>query len=77
MEIGDYAFRNCKSLKRIYLPESIEVIPQKCFCDSGLEEIVIPRKVKKIIGAFQRCENLRSVVFEHGSELTEIGNYAF
>ena len=44
---------------------------------------MIPRKVKKIVGdgdyagAFQCCWNLRSVVFEQGSELTEIGEKAF
>ena len=49
-EIENYAFRDCSSLKRISLPENIEEIPQGCFCGSGLEEIVIPRKVKKIVG---------------------------
>ena len=44
---------------------------------------MIPRKVKKIggngyfNGAFEYCRNLRSVVFEKGSELTEIGDSAF
>ena len=44
---------------------------------------MIPRKVKKIVGAddylgaFQNCEDLWSVTFEKGSELTEIGNNAF
>ena len=44
---------------------------------------MVPRNVKKIIGtnnnfgAFQDCKNLRSVVFEQGSELTEIGEKAF
>ena len=70
-------------MKHISLPESIEEIPQGCFCDSGLEEVVIPQNVKKIIGigdyvgAFQDCENLRNVAFEQDSELTEIGNNTF
>ena len=82
-EIGIDAFRGCSSLKRISLPESIEEIPQGCFYKSGLEEIVIPRNVKKISSgnsyssAFSNCENLRSVVFEQGSELTEISKYTF
>ena len=49
-----------------------------------LEEIVVPRKVKRIVssnyyfdGAFKFCKNLRSVVFEPGSELTEICNRKF
>ena len=82
-EIGTDVFRYCSSLKRISLPENIEEIPQGCFCGSGLEEIVIPRKVKKIVGvddyhgAFRDCKNLRNVIFKQGSELTEIGNWAF
>ena len=82
-KIGNGAFCGCANLKRIFLPENIEEIPQGCFCISGLEDIVIPRKVKRIVGngnytgAFYSCENLRSVVFEQGSELVEIGNRAF
>ena len=70
-------------MKRISLPENTEEIPPGFFCYSGLEEIVIPRNVKKIVdggilyGAFCSCENLRSVTFEKGSDLTEIGNNAF
>ena len=70
-------------MTHISLPENIEEIPQGCFYESGLEEIVIPRKMKKIgstgdyAGVFEYCENLRSVVFEPGSELTEIGDNAF
>ena len=82
-EIGEYAFRYCSSLKHISLPKNIEEIHKSCFYDSGLEEIVIPRNVKKIVendyfdGVFSNCRNLRSVVFEQGSELTEIGERAF
>ena len=38
---------------------------------------MIPRKMKKIVGAFQGCKNLQSVIFEQGSELTEISDNAF
>ena len=76
-EIGEYAFLCCDNLKRISLPENIEVVPKGCFCASELEEIVIPRKVKKIGCAFYNCKNLRRVVFEQGSELAEIGSFAF
>ena len=33
--------------------------------------------MKKIVGAFQGCKSLRSVIFEQGSELVEIGNWTF
>ena len=71
-------------MTHISLPENIEEIPEGCFSYSGLEEIVIPRKVKKIVGgdnyyagAFQDCESLQSIVFEQDSELMEIGNKEF
>ena len=82
-KIGEWAFRECNNLKQISLPENIEEIPSGCFYKSGLEEIVVPRKVKKIGGyyffggAFQGCENLQNIIFDQGSELTEIGDRAF
>ena len=49
-EIQKGAFSNCNSLKHIFLPENIEEIHEGCFNKSGLEEIMIPRKVKEIGG---------------------------
>lgn len=43
------SFQNCKALKSITLPSTVEVIPNSCFegCTS-LEEIIIPETITKI-----------------------------
>ena len=45
---------------------------------SGITSIVIPASVTKIdTYAFHNCANLTSVTFEDGSQVSNIGNYAF
>ena len=74
-------FWGCTSLKEISLPEGLESIGWGCFKGSGLEEITIPKSVKRIdgeyvnghyYGAFYECTSLRKVVFQEGSELKEL-----
>lgn len=45
VEIGDGAFQNCKSIKKIGLPQSIKRIGDNAFRESGLVEINIPESV--------------------------------
>ena len=55
------------------MPEGLEKIGWGCFKGSGLEEIIIPKSVKKIEWiAFSQCKNLQRVVFQEGSELREL-----
>lgn len=42
------AFQDCKNLKKIELPGELESIGLLCFCDSGLEEIELPRSLNLI-----------------------------
>lgn len=43
------SFQNCKALKSITLPSTVEVIPNSCFKDcTSLEEIIIPETITKI-----------------------------
>ena len=66
-------FYECTSLKNIDLPEGMESIGEGCFWESGLEEINIPKSVKKIEkSVFSECKSLQKVVFEKGSELKEL-----
>ena len=44
-KIGKLAFWNCISLKKINLPEELELIGNWCFFESGFEEISIPNSV--------------------------------
>ena len=78
-------------MKEINLPESLETIKQLCFCNSGIEEITIPKNVKTIeggveydekyrethYGAFLECRNLQKIVLQDGTKLTEIQESAF
>lgn len=63
------AFRDCKKLKRIRLPDSLETIRWGCFASSGLEEIVLPKSVKNVASvAFGACEQLQHVQLNEGLE---------
>jgi hypothetical protein len=53
-------------------------IEEQAFAETGLIEIVIPALVEVLgNGCFQECIQLRSVIFESGSRLREIGTNAF
>ena len=70
------AFRECKNLKNIVLPERLEYVGKYCFEESALESIRLPRALKIVDeDAFRCCENLRSVEFSEGLE--KIGLFAF
>jgi hypothetical protein len=76
--IPNMLFRLCRTLKAVYLPDSITSIGSMAFQSSGITEIVIPPSVTEIGGeAFQDCHNLRYVYFSKNSGLTNIGNYTF
>ena len=64
-EIDDRAFKSCKNLRKITLPNSLKRIGAKAFlkCES-LEEIVIPEGVESIgEDCFCECENLQKGKF--------------
>ena len=71
------AFRNCRGLKNVIFPSSLEFIGDDAFqgC-SGLQSIEIPNSVTKInSGAFEGCSNLKEIVLPNG--LKEIGYRIF
>lgn len=60
--IDNYAFNNCKSLKRIDLPESVEDLRTYVFQQSGIETMYIPKNVRSIGEyLFYGCNSLVSV----------------
>ena len=73
--IGGGAFRECKNLKQITLPPSLEKIALYAFKNSGIESIELPKTVKEIgEGAFEYSA-LKEIT---GLENVEyIGNRAF
>ncbi|MBR1765313.1 MAG: leucine-rich repeat protein [Ruminococcus sp.] len=75
--LGQYLFYNCKSIKEVQLPESLEEIDVCSFghC-TALESIEIPTGVTRIDNrAFYNCENLSNVQLDN--KLEYIGGAAF
>lgn len=75
--IGDGAFTNCMSLKRITIPSTVTLIGSNAFKNCyGLRELGIPNSVEEIgAGAFESCCNVISMVIP--SSVKEIGEGAF
>lgn len=74
-EIGDYAFRNCRSLQ-IILPETVTTIGQGAFTASQITTIEIPDKVGIVpYGCFQQCRQLTSIFL--GTATNYLSEYCF
>lgn len=75
--IGEDAFKGCKEITSITIPDGVTTIKEWAFADcEALKSIVIPDSVTTIEGwAFSRCKALLSVVIP--SRLTTIENGTF
>jgi len=73
--IDTYAFQNFKTVKNIYIPDSVTSIERKAFTGcSSLEELTIPSSVTYIGDcAFENCNSLTSLVVPKIRE--KIGQY--
>lgn len=69
--IGMNAFRNCKSLNSINIPETVRYIGNQAFREcSSLKRLVIPGSVKAVYPlAFADCTGLEQVTFTGDTEL--------
>ena len=71
-------FSSCSSLRHVLLGEGLEVISKQCFQESGVEELVVPSKLRTIDEcAFWKCGSLKSVSFGADSALEDVGVRAF
>ena len=58
----------CANLKTVALPLGLEIIPEGCFLESGINRIMIPDSVKTIQeNAFADCKQLQEVLFTANS----------
>ena len=75
--IGDEAFRECKGLTSVIIPNSVTSIGKEAFYGcSGLTSVTIPNSVTSIGSyAFYECYGLPSVTIPNS--VTSIGDYAF
>jgi len=72
--IGYDVFTNCPNLEEVYLPDSIDRIPD--FSGSGLKAITLPSTITKIEDyTFSDCNNLEEIEIPNG--VLEIGSHAF
>ena len=77
-ELPEGAFEGCCALKAVALPKTVTVIKRNSFANSGIAAITIPKSVGVIEErAFDRAGDLAIVMFEEGSELRQIGSWAF
>lgn len=65
--IDDSGFKNCTTLKRLILPDSVTFINSKAFAGcTGLTEMTVPDSVVGISsGAFSGCSKLQSLTLPH------------
>ena len=76
--IGEYAFRGCKKLSSLTLPESIEYLGTGFISGTSISSIVIPKNVRNCGnskgGAFYETDTIKSVTFADG--MKSIPEYA-
>ena len=75
--IGEWAFKGCKSLKSVTIPNSVTTIEWRAFegCTS-LKSVTIPNSVTSIGDkAFYRCRSLTSVTIPKGVTSIECGAF--
>lgn len=64
--IAEDAFRGCKSLEEITIPEGVEQILSNAFYESALTNVYIPNSVKTLGGCFISCKSLKEVHLPEG-----------
>lgn len=76
-EIGDYAFKDCKSLWYITLPNNLQTIGEYCFYDTDLGTIDVPASVIDIgEGAFASCKSMVSATLGN-CKIASLPTYIF
>jgi hypothetical protein len=74
--IGDEAFRECRGLYEVTLPEGIESIGTRAFMRCSFSTLIIPSTVQSIgYAAFGMCKSLREITIP--ANVNTISAYAF
>lgn len=59
-----FSFYNFKYMKEILFPNSLRFVGKNSFvCCVSLDSVVIPPKVRYLVGSFTNCDNLKHVTF--------------
>ncbi len=85
VSVGEAAFQNCTSLKRVNsgtdgefnIPEAVARIDRYAFYNCSLAETISTKPISVKIGdyAFAKCSSVSKIIL--GDGVTEIGDYAF
>ena len=77
-KVGDSAFRFCRYLNEISLPDTLETIGSYAFAFSELCQVDIPDSVKNIRqAAFLACDNLMYVTLPEQLEYIDVNLFAY
>lgn len=76
--IGKYAFRRCRTLKELYMPDSIRTVEDEAFVEcTELEKLTLSTGLKEIGAyAFQSCA-IREINLPEGLEKIGVGAFAY
>ena len=67
--LGTALYYNKSKLSKVQLPETLEIIGERCFASSGLTAVDIPGSVKTIANeAFENSTKLKTVTLHEGTE---------
>ncbi len=67
--IGNYAFKDCSSIKSVTISDTVMTIGNYTFTSTGISQITIPASVKTIgDNAFSCCSSLETVNLNNGLE---------
>lgn len=76
-EIESYAFYHARNLKRVVIPESVEVIGQSSFLGAtALETVNVPSKVTSLYDNFRNCYSLKNVTLSYGLQEIKYETFA-
>ena len=75
-EVGSYAFMCCPSLRSVTFPNSLKMVGEGAFKESGIEQVTLSKAITAIEKeTFAHCRSLREIDLCEG--LTSIGESAF
>ena len=74
--VGFNAFKDCRSLRELVIPEGVEDISNSFEGCTSLQEVVVPKSVTNCSSAFSGCTSLTKVTFCPCSEDVEM-DHAF
>jgi hypothetical protein len=76
LDLGGFILDGCENVKELTLPPHLQNLWQYSLTRCGIEEIVIPGSVERIIPyVFNQCKNLHTVTIKEGTK--KILSWAF